>query len=264
MPEGLMLPARESTWHAFGHWLAARNPLRPALDVAIEDCVHFCGFRYGRGEYNAYETYLIELSRGSSVTSARRRFVDFLRHYRPRHLGEALGLALSREYPLWGYPWRVGDPPPAWRKDPDECPDILTHFSPTGILSYRIDEEFVWLERALVRLRREGYRPSTQGRAVGTELRAKGGSTYLLTDGNHRVSALAALGMQRVLLARALRTPVVCEDQVERWPGVRRGRYTVDDALRVFAAYRSGNHSYRTTEQPAPLLAPAAWESLYS
>ena len=74
--------------------------------VAIADCVHFCAYRYGRGETNPYEQYAIGLAAGDPLDAVRSRFVDYLQHFRPRDLGEALGVDLSRAYPLWALPWR--------------------------------------------------------------------------------------------------------------------------------------------------------------
>jgi hypothetical protein len=244
--------------------VAIASAWRGLVTVAIADCVHFCGCRFGRDERNPYEKYVLDLSRGVDVWKARQHFVDFLRHYRPRHFGQALGCDLSRQYPLWSYPWRRGLPQPAWRERADDCPDILTHFSEEGILSYRIDEEFVWLERALAQMRREGYRPDRYGYVVGIELRpAAGDSTFLLRDGNHRVAALSALGHGHVRMRRALRCAIVRETDIEWWPQVRSGLYTVEDARKVFGAYTHGNRRLRTTDESTRVIAPSGWERLY-
>ena len=136
---------------------------------------------------------------GCRLRQARRRFIDFLRHYRPRHFADALGISLSRPLPLWVYPWD-GAPPGdlhthGWRDTPDDCPDILTHFSPLGIPSVRIDEEFMWLERSIRSISEHGYRATEFGPAHALELRRHDHtSAYLLLDGNHRAGALVALG----------------------------------------------------------------------
>lgn len=242
------------TRRPFGSFLTGRR----ITEVDISACVHYCGFRYGGGTYHPYESYIRDLIGGASVQRARSRLVDFLRHYRPHHFAEALGCELSREYPLWSHPWKRRLPRPAWLDRPEDCPDILTHFSPKGILSSRIDEECGWLERALKRMREEGYRPDKFRHVVGVELEpADGPSTFLLTDGNHRVAALSALGEVRVKLQHPMLEPVAREKDVASWPQVRAGRYTADDSLRVFAAYRLGNHRYRTTELPARVITSA-------
>lgn len=230
---------------------------RPRV-VPLNECVHFCGFRYGRDEINPYENYVQALARGWRVADARARFVDFLCHYRPRHLGEALGIELSRPYPLWQLPWELPaaeEVTSGWVDDPSDAPDILTHFSNRGILRSRVDEEFSWLEEVFYSIQRDGFRPERAGRPVqGCELAAENGDRrYLLLDGNHRVSALVALGEHSVSL-RCVRFFPVRESTRLHWPRVQDGSYAPEDARRVFRAYFDGNHRPRTTETAAPVL----------
>ena len=236
---------------------------RCRLDVPIDRCVHYAGFRYGGEDYNVYETYLRDLQSGP-VRDARRRLVDFLRHYRPRHMAEALGIgSLERAYPIWEYPWRYPRGSRGWRDAPNDCPDIVTHFAEEGVLTHRIDEEFFWLERALERMRREGYRTE---RACVSALRLRfdgGGVSYLLLDGNHRVAALSSLGHRTVRVRLRAGADVIAGAAAD-WPGVRSGRFTRADAVAIMDAYRNGNRRPRTHEEPARFLGPAGWSELYA
>jgi len=240
------------------------------LEVPIDQCVHFCGFRYGRGEYNPYETYLLELTRKVPLVVARRRFIEFLQYYRPRHMAEALGLrTLSKEYPLWIYPWRRLDQNAftlqhGWCATSDTCPDILTHFSDEGVRSFRIDEEFVWLERALHSIAHNGYQPENNTSFVSTlQLRSSDNrTTYLLLDGNHRVAAMSALG-QKTVRAHQRTDHIITEADCDSWFGVSAAVFTRHDALRLFNAYFNGNLHHRTVTTPARILAPVAWTALY-
>jgi len=71
------------------------------IEIPIRNCVHFCGFRYGHGDYNPYESYATRLHYGENLDAIRDQFIDFLQYYRPRDMGQALGISLSRNYPLW-------------------------------------------------------------------------------------------------------------------------------------------------------------------
>lgn len=244
-------------------WL--RRRFRRNERVSVASCVHYCGFRYGRNEYNPYETYLQQLLR-EGEEPARARFIGFLRHYRPRHFGTALGLSLKREYALWHYPWskapaRTGASG-AWCDDPDDCPDILTHFSERGILVRRIEEEFVWLERALHSIQRHGYQPDQFGNPILVQklVGCDGGTAHLVLDGNHRLSALSALGETMVPVCWAPWS-VVREEHLTGWPLVRTGGYDPDDARQVFQAHFKGNHQTRTCDVPALLLNPESESS---
>lgn len=224
--------------------------------VPVASCVHFCGFRYGRQEFNPYENYATALASGADVRVARERFVEFLRHYRPRNFGEALGLELERSHELWDFPWAPSRPAGAgWREAPDDVPDILTHFSAQGILRTRIDEEFSWLEQSLASIREHGYQPQRyDGDIEAWKLVATGGEArYLILDGNHRLSALAALGRHQVAVRFRWRM-TVSEDRLPRWTRVAAGGYSAADARRVFRGYFTGNPRPRTTETPAPII----------
>jgi len=245
-----------------------RPSSRPLIiEANLKDCVHpYCGFRYGKQEYNPYETYQIAVHEGHSIQAARREFIDFLRHYRPRHFGEALGIHLTRPWAACVYPWDDRDPGDwrnhGWRSNPDESPDLLTHFSEVGIQSFRIEEEFFWLERALRSILFHGYHPERFGPAQALELRRKDGkSAFLLLDGNHRAGALVAIGVQRSLVVCC--HAVVHEESVDSWPSVRAGRISRSDALKIFHAFFSGNTTWSRSPTPAPIIAPAQWCELY-
>ena len=237
------------------------------VDVPLRSCVHpYCAFRYGEQEYHPYETYQVDMHRGMSVRDVRRRFVEFLRHYRPRHWGEALGIRLSQPWPVGGFPWEERDPgdwrQQGWTRLPDDSPDLLTHFSEAGIPSVRIDEEFMWLERALRLVSVYGYRPEQYGPAEGMELRRRDGqAAYLLMDGNHRAGALVALGYRDTMVVRCDR--VICEDDADEWPLVRLGRIRLSDALMIFHAFFRGNTSWEPSVTPAEIIAPVGWKALY-
>ncbi len=223
--------------------------------VPIARCVHYAAFRYGCEEYHPYESYLRGVEAGLPLSDVRNRFVRFLQYYRPRHFGQALGICLQHEIPLWNYPWQNFTSGPAWLRRPEECPDILTHFSEEGIPWSRITEEFDWLERAFASIRTHGYQPKRFGCPIRVRrlVRSDGKAAYLVLDGNHRLSALSALGQKHVQVRWSF-----LETQNERssreWYQVRTGRYTNADALKVFHAYFEGNQSLETTIVPAPLL----------
>ena len=229
----------------------------PRVEVPIRNLVHFTALRYGSGDYNPYESFLIDVNRGQ-IAAAQRTFVEFLRHYRPRHLGEALGVSLAQKIPLWYFPWEMHFPgrwsfSRGWKKSPGKVPDIITHFSDAGILVSRISEEFSWLLCAYDSICREGYQPERYHNFVEilTLVDVDGARAHLLLDGNHRVSALSALG---VLTVRAIEVGVVWADDVYRWPCIRSGRVSAADGLSILRAYFHGNRSYRTAEKPASLL----------
>ncbi len=223
--------------------------------VKIADCVHFCAYRYGRGELNPYERYALDLAAGSPLEAARERFVDYLRHFRPRHLGDALGVRLLREYPLWALPWRTPRQVarnPGWHLSARHVVDVMTYFSDAGIPEAVLQREYRWHEEAFDSMRRVGYRPLEYTYITARELRGER-PTYLVTDGNHRLSALSALGSTEVEIQLPL-TTTIHRSRVDRWPLVRSGIMERGDALRVFDAYLDGHRAPARAHAPARIV----------
>ena len=228
-------------------------------DVSIDACVHYCGFRYAQDEYNPYQTYAIELSHEVSKEKRRERFVEFLKYYRPENMTQALGITLSVPIPLWTYPWdrhmrHEFAQLRGWCKNPKDCPDILTHFSKKGILQSRIEEEFYWMERAYYSIKEHGYQPLKLKNHVEVLRLVKDDNrkSYLLLDGNHRVSAMHALGIKKV---NVILRKSIYERECSNWYCVRKNMVLARDALNIFNAYFCGNKNYRTTRNPAQIIA---------
>lgn len=225
------------------------------VTVPLASCVHFGAFRYGRNEPHPYETYARKLVRDGDRRAARAWLVEFLQYYRPRHLGEAIGATLDGRHGLWHFPWRKVQPADdGWFDDPVGYPDIITQFCPEGVLWFRIEQEFFWLERSIYAIRRHGYQPERGDPVMGWKfVQADGAEAYLVLDGNHRISALAALGVETVEL-NYFPKDTIHERDVARWAQVRAGRFSEEEARRVLRAYFTGHANWRTTETPAPLL----------
>lgn len=231
-----------------------------AVEVSIRECVHYGAFRYGHEEYHPYETYLHRLHMGESLGHVRSQFVDFLRHYRPRHLGEALGITLPRKHRLWLFPWHplwkllTTRCSSGWYRSPKSVPDIITSFCPAGIPRALLEKEYLWLHGAYESIVANGYLPYRFGHPLGRLfVGACGKRACLLLDGNHRVSALSALGYDKLVVEISSRHTVRL-DELEQWPGVRARVFTRDEAESVFMAYFSGNHRYRNAEGHVPIL----------
>lgn len=230
--------------------------VRP-ITVPISRCRHFCAFRYGSRTFNPYENYLVGLHQGVPRGELQQRFEDFIRYFRPRTFGEVFDIELSRRVPLWLYPWSVAectDPDRGWLAEPDEVPDIITHFCEKGVLRSRIAEEYRWLEGAYESISKRGYRPRENSYVEAFELNNGNESVYVLTDGNHRVSALAALGHRDVMI-KITQSVRWNGGSYLRWPRVRDGTYREKDAMALCAVYFAGVNGFRRSSRPAVFLA---------
>lgn len=223
-------------------------------EVEIEDCVHYCGFRYGRNEFNPYEQYIRGLSQGVSSKILRDEFLSFILHFRPRNLAEALSISLKHPPSLWQLPWRHQTKNPVgWCDNPHSIPDILTHFSDLGVPDVVVRQEYRWLESAWANIKDNGYHPETYSYIRVFELRGESRNAYIVADGNHRISSLSIMGATRVVVQFSpFRT--VSRSQVSQWPAVRSHGLSVEDALRIFDAYFDGNQQPHYCSQSADIL----------
>ncbi len=98
---------------------------------------------------------------------------------------------------------------------------------------------------------RYGYEPEVlgAGHVNATLLHANDDAVVLVDSGDHRVAALAALGVESVPV---LLTPrhLVSRAGVSAWPGVREGAVTIEQALTVFDRVMAGR---------LPRCVPTVW-----
>ncbi len=253
-------------------YLAPRNIARQTWirrNVAVADCVSLHGYHYCAGSAHPLQRYASGLAQGTDLRELRRDFLDFFRYYRPVNAAQALGLPeLDAALPMLIWPWKRAlasefRPRRAWCPSSAECCDVLTHFSDEGILSFRIEEEWMWSERARQSLEHYGYQPSRGVLRAHTLHANDGREAHLLMDGNHRAAALCAQGVERVSILSETRYQIY-ESEVDNWPNVVSGHYTRASALQIFHRYIEGNDRTATTDVPAPIIAPPGWLELYS
>jgi hypothetical protein len=145
-------------------------------------------------------------------------------------------------------------PSSGWHRSPENVPDIITSFSPAGIPRALLEKEYVWLHGAYESIVANGFLPHRFGYPRGRLLLGVGGRrACLLLDGNHRVSALSALGYDK-LTVEVSSQHTVRLDALEQWPGVRARVFTRDEAEAIFMAYFNGNHRFRIANGHVPIV----------
>lgn len=221
--------------------------------VPIDRCYHYRGFRYGGFGNNLYEDYIVGLSRNIDVKLLRASFARAILDCRPTTFGEALGIELAGK-PAWSFPWEPARRAPKPIIDPADNPDIVCHTCTSGVLVSHINREFGWLEQAFTNIRSRGYLPNQYGYIRCVELVGHDLSSYLITDGNHRLSALHALGVREVFLECVQSSPVM-RAEAARWPQVIQGTYTISMALSIFDRYFFPTNNPLKNMHPAKLIA---------
>ena len=216
-------------------------------DVEISDLRHYCGFKYGCNTFNPYENFIFGLHSGVNLDLLKANFNKFLISYRPKNFGEALGINLSKKYPLWCYPWtshcKVGN---GWVSDPESVPDVMTHFCDLGIPITLVEQEYFWHQRAYNIIKEFGYTPKKYGYIELMEISVKNKKCYIVLDGNHRVSALSALGLKSVC-AKINKSQIYNIENVRAFPQVTKMAMSENDSIRIMKKYIDGVNSLPIT-----------------
>lgn len=223
-------------------------------EIAIDQCIHFRGFRYGGFGNNIYEDYILGLENGSDVKKLREIFIGRVLAFTGTDFASILNIQLTQKYPPWIYPWSLNS---LWKTEikyfsPKDNPDIICHYSPDGVLASHINREFYWLERAHKAML-AGYKPKEFGYINVYCMKQKHQSRYLVLDGNHRLSAIHAIGAHTIK-ANVKYAPL-CDLKFSKiWPGVAAKKYSHADAISIFNRYFLNENIVLPEEKNHPII----------
>ena len=217
---------------------------------------------------NPFTHAVAEYLSGECTDYARSTLRRFYDSWQPTTLAEFVGLEVDEDSPL-SRPLVVGELPwePArgmeelfHERDAYEL-DRLAKFGPApegthgydyfGPTSEALGEyRFKKHCHVAASIAENGYAPSDH--IIDVQLMAGQGSWGLLVrDGKHRTVAMAAIGVDSVVVSLPWTYPVIRRSEVEAWPGVTSGLYQVDEALQVFDRFVEGRASYPTSYLPS-------------
>jgi len=97
----------------------------------------------------------------------------------------------------------------------------------------KLDLEATRLEKVLSSIERKGYSVSDTNRNITAMVlvNEKKQCRWIVYDGQHRTAVLAGLGYKKIPV---LVQKIVERNDVELWPGVQSGDFTIETALKVF------------------------------
>ncbi|CAC9500093.1 hypothetical protein [uncultured Gammaproteobacteria bacterium] len=208
-------------------------------NIAINNCYHYRGYRYGLFSNNIYEDYIVGLSQGVDLQKLRLEFVERILGMRSLNFFKTLHLNQTSEAINWDFPW-------AWGQAKDSYsaltnPDIICHTSTDGILASHINREFVWLENSYKSIKENGYSPEKYGYIRLLELKKGKERSYIVLDGNHRISALAALNYSHCN-AIIINNVFLRHCLFFLWPGYVFRGYKKKEAQNIFLRYFEKNN----------------------
>lgn len=173
---------------------------------------------------------------GKTSVSLRTPVFNFHKNFCPATTGEALGLRLENDLPLFVYPWGVfGTGAMSTEKKV-----LVSRFCgpSTSEFIHQEEERIVSLKDLLVR---DGYAPSRYPNSYiqGVWLVSKSHDRrFVVLQGNHRMAILSYLGYSKVeVRSDMFNVRKVCEVDAKTWPLVKAGIISEDEAIKIFRAF---------------------------
>lgn len=238
-----------------------RSPDTPFLfDVPVTCCrtlVHM-GFGLGEDSLNPYYVHSRLRFAGASLDAAHSPLRLYFENWRPANAAEVLGInedsALTRIPALQvEFPWR-NPPGPHAEKRRSRCMrmEALAHgFEDVQgsdgwhlcgpVTDKKLEMERLRTERVIESVGQFGLREGSEyGYIAGIPLRSGASFRVLVKAGQHRAAVAAASGISVMPMLINPESLVDVAD-VERWPAVRSGHFTVNQASDVFSRIMNGD-----------------------
>ena len=243
------------------------------VDVRLSDCRGYYGLRFNMHHpfVRAARAYMD----GTASSYEGSPLEAYYSHFQPKHAGDLFVLppppSLLEEVPPFAFVWpwdsesvqaRLQDRLVRIKKE-NEARGVrlsMSHgYNSYGPVSqHKGNIEFLALARLVDSIWQKGYvrndEPDGDVRVIPL-INEKLSVRYLVRWGHHRVSALAALGFERLPVAINFGFPVRVVE-AEFWPHVKSGLFTHDQAIILFDKIFSGT--------PASKVVPPGWRRQYS
>lgn len=223
------------------------------LEVDIEKCLDKYGFSYHDSGFHPFTAVTKELAANSDLSYNESVLKRYYELFQPKDLLTMLDLKHNKKYKDgWiGYPWlwnekkRVKKAPTQGETRPGG-----NHFFGPNTDNFGNDE-LNRLKHNLENVKEIGYLPElfADGFISGYLLKNKHDYRFIVTEGQHRMAVLAALGYSkiRVRYNPAEEYPTVVElKHVKKWPQVRNNAYTKKEAELLFEHFFSLDGTERT------------------
>lgn len=211
-------------------WLTKRKYQKSIL---LTDAVTIFGRSFEENSGHFIVRFLQDEARLSTELSERTAIAKFHDEFRPATTGEALGLTLEHDLPLFIYPWGAfGSGAVKSNKSAK-----LSRFCGPSEETF-IKEEEARIRELAITLANEGYVPEKYPHSYiqGVWLtKTNGDKRFVVLQGNHRMAILSFLGHKRISVRTDLfKVRTIRESDSKNWPLVKSGLIDADEALQIF------------------------------
>ena len=225
--------------------------------VEMDTATSFIGFPYGSDGWNPLVRTLQEFSSDSSLRYEDSTLARLHRSFQPATLGEIFfgesmrGPAkelskIGADRRFYRYIWMVDREllRDAQRSEPKHSPNY--YFGPHSVDSGR--REFERLTSVFSSIRDRGFQPDVFGNVTGYFVADDSRCRFVVGAGNHRVAALAALGVDRFPARLHSHPAAIHRNQIRWWSHEHRGPYSMATAEALFDVQLRSSGTERAEE----------------
>ena len=203
------------------------------FQICPSDAVTIFGHTFAPNGNHFIIQFLNENVAETESDLARSKIYRFHENFCPSGTGEALGLDLENDLPLFLYPWGVfGSGAVKTTKSSKNsrfCGPSSDHF---------IKDEENSILSLFSKLQKEGYAPNKYPNSYiqGVWLvKEDGCRKFVVLQGNHRIACLSYLGYSKISVRTDMfKVGEVYETEVRAWPLVNSGLISEHEALLIF------------------------------
>jgi len=228
------------------------------IKIDTDKCTDFVATNYGNEGWNNYRAVIEEhIEKGDKITYGTSVLRDYYNKFMPKNMNQFLFFNDEENFePInlgWvPLPWlKVNMPkekiPKKYSSKRKKKTGGIQHFGPNN--KDFLKREYNRILKAYNKIKSMGYVPEAypDGFIQGYFFMKGGDYTFYVTEGKHRLAAMAALGIERFkcrLESRKKRYLMFVDyEEVENWPQVKRGLYSKEAARKVFMQYFNCNGS---------------------
>ncbi|WNF36578.1 hypothetical protein RJD24_19490 [Bacillaceae bacterium IKA-2] len=228
------------------------------VEVDISKCCDKYGFSYNEEGFHPFVETIKQYRENKNVTYDASVLKKFYQLFKPRNLSEAFfyneDQALSLLKKGWvGYPWLWNEKLRVIVEDnPGETRPGGNHFFGPNTDKFGI-AEMGRLTTSCEMLDNIGYLPElfADGYVTGYMLKYKDDYRFIITEGQHRIAAIAALGYKKIecRFSQSDQYPRIVDfKDVKKWPQVKNGTYSRKSAEKVFMRFFEINGKERAQQ----------------
>lgn len=248
------IPVRVRRAQPVGPLRTSGRAVPTSFEVDVDRCTSFLGFSFSRRGWNPLVATLREYEADPSLAYEASSLARTHELFQPATLHEVfldtsvpapfepLG-DIGSDRRFYRYIWQASPALVAAARAAE--PRYSPNYSFGPLEPAKAADEFDRLIGTYISIRDKGYRPDTYGHVTGYFVGDDRGHRFVVGSGNHRVAALAVLGIDRMPARLHSHPAAIHRDQLPLWMPEHGGPFPAPTAAALFELLLDGDGSAR-------------------